>query len=215
MKIIQLLKKEGLNWLLLAMPFIYFLIVKEKLPPLFPLELSQEKAIYPVIAFIMGSSIVWYIILLVRPAIFPKTPFNDQLKTYHRIRTLMLAFTSILSLTFISDKIGINFNWGKIGFIMAFAYMMIIGNFYPTIRRNFLIGIKNPWTQTNEEIWKKTHRFAGRVLFIGGLIGLLYGIFFEIRPTRYMPIFLVGYVMGLNLVPRIYSYLLYKKAQKA
>jgi uncharacterized membrane protein len=154
-----------------------------------------------------------YIVLLVKPSIVPKTAFHDNLKSFHRIRTLMVVFLSFLSLTFLSEKIGITFNWSKTGFILAMVFMAVFGNLYPTIRYNFFIGIKNSWTQNNELIWKKTHRFAGRIFFFGGLIGALYGILFNVNPVPYMPIIWVGYTFTLLFIPNLYSYLLYRQLQ--
>jgi uncharacterized membrane protein len=116
-------------------------------------------------------------------------------------------------MTFISEKIGIAFNWSKIGFILAMVFMMTVGNIYPTIRFNYFIGIKTSWTLSNEHIWKKTHQFAGKVYFYGGLVGALYGIFFNVNPVPYMPVILVGYVFGLQFITKFYSYLIYRQIQ--
>ncbi len=211
MKNTEFLKREAINWLFILLPFIYIFIVYNRLPQFSPLQINKEQTIYQVVLFIMGVSLFWYIILLVKPSIVPKTTFNDNPKSFHRMRTLMLAFTSLLCMTFISQKIGVPFNWAKIGFILTFSYMLVIGNLYPTIRHNFFIGIKNSWTQSNELIWKKTHHFAGKVFFVGGLIGVLYGILFDVQPVPFMPVILVGYVFGLKFIPTIYSYILYRQ----
>jgi uncharacterized membrane protein len=122
----------------------------------------------------------------------------------------MLVFFSFTSLIFISKAIGIPFNWSKTGFILAMGFTAAFGNLYPTIRYNYFIGIRNSWTQSNELIWKKTHRFAGKIFFIGGLIGALYGILFNVNPVPFMPVIYVGYGFALLFIPYIYSYLLYR-----
>jgi uncharacterized membrane protein len=76
-----------------------------------------------------------------------------------------------------------------------------------------MIGIKNSWTQSNEFIWKKTHSFAGRVFFWGGMAGALYGILFNLNPVPYMPAIFVGYVFTLLLIPNVYSYWLFRRIQ--
>ena len=91
--------------------------------------------------------------------------------------------------------------------------MAVFGNLYPNIGYNYIIGIKNPWTQSNEHIWKKTHRFAGKIFFFGGLIGALYGIFFNVNSVPYMPIIYVGYTFTLLFISHLYSYLLYRQLQ--
>jgi uncharacterized membrane protein len=213
MKNAEFIKREAINWIFILLPFIYIFLIYDKLPRFAPFQLNSEQGIYQVILFVMGVSIFWYIVFLVKPSIVPKTAYNDNLKNFHRIRTIILGFTSLLSLTFISQKIGISFNWSKIGFILGMIFMAAIGNLYPTIRHNFFIGIKNPWTQSNELIWKKTHSFAGKVFFWGGLIGALYGILFNVNPVPYMPVIYVGYVFALGFAPKIYSYLLYRQIQ--
>ena len=213
MKNTEFIKREAINWLFILLPFIYIFLVYDKLPRFAPFQLDSGQTMYQVVLFVMGASVFGYIVFLVKPSIVPKTTFHDNLKSFHRMKTLMLGFTSLLSLTIISQKIGTPFNWIKISFILGMVYMASIGNLYPTIRSNFFIGIKNSWTQSNELIWKKTHRFAGEVFYWGGFIGALYGIFFNVNPVPYWPVIYVGYVFALGLIPKIYSYLLYKQLQ--
>jgi uncharacterized membrane protein len=211
MKNAEFIKREVINWIFILLPFIYILLVYNKLPRFAPFQLNNEQGIYQVILFVMGFSIIWYLIYLVKPSVVPKTAYNDNLKNFHRMRTIILGFPSLLSLTFISQKIGIPFNWSKIAFIMGMVFMAAIGNLYPTIKYNFFIGIKNSWTQSNELIWNKTHSFAGKVFFWGGLTGALYGILFNVNPVPYMPVIYVGYVFALGFAPKIYSYMIYRQ----
>jgi uncharacterized membrane protein len=211
MKKAEFIRREALNWIFILLPFIYILLVYNKLPRFAPFQSNSDQGIYHVILLVMGVSIFWYLVYLVKPYIVPKTAYNDNLKNFHRIRTIMLGFTSLLSLAFISQKIGIPFNWSKIAFIMGMVFIAVIGNLYPTIKYNYFIGIKNSWTQSNELIWKKTHSFAGKVFFWGGLAGALYGILFNVNPVPFMPAIYVGYVFALGLAPKVYSYLLYRQ----
>jgi uncharacterized membrane protein len=213
MKKTEFIKREAINWFFILLPFMYIFFVYNRLPQFAPFQMDKDQRIYQAVLFVMGVSLLSYIGLLVKPSIVPRTAFNENLKNFHRIKTLIVAVTSLLCMTFISEKIGVPFNWGRIGFILVFAYMMAMGNLYPTIGHNFFIGIKNSWTQNNELIWKKTHRLAGKVFFVGGLVGVIYGILFDVYPVSYMPVILVGYVFGLKFIPTVYSYLLYRQLQ--
>ena len=53
----------------------------------------------------------------------------------------------------------------------------IIGNYLPKCKQNYTIGIKVPWTLDNEENWNRTHRLAGRLWVVCGLIILFTGFF--------------------------------------
>lgn len=39
--------------------------------------------------------------------------------------------------------------------------LIVVGNYLPKCRQNYMIGIKLPWTLDNEENWDYTHRMAG------------------------------------------------------
>lgn len=80
----------------------------------------------------------------------------------------------------------------------------IIGNYLPKCKQNYTIGIKVPWTLDSEENWNRTHRLAGRLWVVCGLIILFTGFFsltWIILPT----------VLLMVLVPFVYSYMLYRK----
>ena len=80
----------------------------------------------------------------------------------------------------------------------------IIGNYLPKCKQNYTIGIKIPWTLNSEENWNRTHRFAGRLWLVCGLVIMLTGFFGGFW------IFL-AVVLLMVFVPVIYSYILHRK----
>lgn len=48
--------------------------------------------------------------------------------------------------------------------------LIIIGNYMPKARQNYTIGIRLPWTLANEENWNRTHRIAGYLWLISGIL---------------------------------------------
>ena len=213
MNSIVFIKREAINWILILLPFIYLFVVYDRLPPFAPFPLNWEQSIYYLLIFNTSVSVLGYLWLLIKPEIVPKTTLHGNPKILYRIKTLIICYISLLSLTYISEKIGISFNWSKIGFILAMVFIMVFGNLYPTIRFNFVIGIKNAWTLSDEGIWNKTHRFSGKLYFFGGLTGALYGILFDTHLVPYMPVIMVGYVFLLLFISHLYSYLIYRKMQ--
>lgn len=45
---------------------------------------------------------------------------------------------------------------------------IVMGNYLPTVKPNRTFGIRMRATFDSEEIWKRTHRFAGRAYVLGG-----------------------------------------------
>lgn len=80
----------------------------------------------------------------------------------------------------------------------------IIGNYMPKCKQNYTIGIKIPWTLNSEENWNRTHRFAGRLWVVCGIVIMLTGFF-----GGFWIFF--GIVLAMVIAPFLYSYLLHRK----
>ena len=88
--------------------------------------------------------------------------------------------------------------------VLVGLVLTITGNYLPKCKQNYTIGIKIPWTLDSEENWNRTHRFAGRLWVVCGLIIMLTG--FVGGFWVFLPLVLV-----MVLVPLLYSYLLHRK----
>lgn len=82
-----------------------------------------------------------------------------------------------------------------------------IGNYLPKCKMNSTMGIKIPWTYSSEENWNATHRFAGRVWVIGGLIAALGSLI----PGGWGIAVMITAMFALCVIPMVYSYRFYKK----
>ena len=94
----------------------------------------------------------------------------------------------------------------KIGFIIIMfmgILFILLGNYMPKTRQNYTFGLRIPWTLNDEENWVKTHRFAGRIMVLGGAVICATAVFEN--PWIFFPVVLI-----MLLVPLAYSYKLYK-----
>ena len=83
---------------------------------------------------------------------------------------------------------------------------IIVGNYLPKARQNYTIGIRIPWTLANEENWNRTHRLAGYLWMICGVLMILLCL------TRLLPApWTVGLLLIMVLVPCVYSYWLHAR----
>ena len=83
---------------------------------------------------------------------------------------------------------------------------VVMGNYLPTVKPNRTFGIRVPATFRNEEVWKKTHRFAGRAYVLGGvftMIMTLIGHFADLSWLIFVGLMLG--VFGATIVILIYS----------
>ncbi|SFQ59803.1 SdpI family protein [Streptococcus equinus] len=83
---------------------------------------------------------------------------------------------------------------------------IVIGNYLPKIQRNATVGIRIPWTLSDDKNWYKTHRMAGKLWVIGGLIILLESFIQVALP------YVMGVVIAVMIVgPIVYSFILSRK----
>ncbi len=45
-----------------------------------------------------------------------------------------------------------------------------LGNLFGKLHRTYFVGIRTPWTLSNDEVWRRTHRLAGWLWVTGGLL---------------------------------------------
>lgn len=83
---------------------------------------------------------------------------------------------------------------------------LLTGNYLPKCRQNSMLGIRLPWTLTDEENWNKTHRLGGRVCMAGGALLALCAFL----PARVQLFALVGMMAVILAVVSGYSYWLYR-----
>ena len=90
--------------------------------------------------------------------------------------------------------------------LLSGVVFIIIGTYLPKARQNYTIGIRVPWTLANEENWNRTHRLAGSLWIICGILMII------ICLTRLASLpWLVGILLITVLVPCIYSFWLHAK----
>ena len=83
---------------------------------------------------------------------------------------------------------------------------IFVGNYLPKARQNYTIGVKLPWTLANEENWNRTHRLAGYLWMICGVLMIILSL------THAVPaVWLFGLILLMVLVPCLYSYWLHAK----
>lgn len=81
---------------------------------------------------------------------------------------------------------------------------IVIGNYMPKMKQSYTIGIKVPWALNSEENWNRTHRFAGYMYILAGVVTIIGGF---IGMFWFIPLALVL----AAIVPMTYSFILYKK----
>jgi len=81
---------------------------------------------------------------------------------------------------------------------------IVLGNVLPKTRFNYVVGVRTPWTLSDERVWDRTHRLAGPVMMLGGLI--MTGAALTL-PPQWMHIVTLGAALVASAVVVVASYL--------
>lgn len=152
----------------------------------------------------IGMMILFWII----PKIDPLKKNIDKFKKYyHGFILLMIGFLFYLYLLTLIWNLGYQFNMTRMLAPALGILFYFIGIMLPHAKRNWFIGIRTPWTLSNDEVWDKTHKLAGRLFKFAGLIffiGMLLG-------GGHTFGFVMILILACALYPVLYSYLIFRK----
>jgi uncharacterized membrane protein len=152
-------------------------------------------------------SVFLFFLFISLPKIDPYKKNFDQFKNYFQnfINLIFVFFFYIYSITIVWN-LGFNFNMVQILSPAFAALFYYAGVLMSHAKQNWFVGIRTPWTMSNEKVWNKTHKIGGKLFKLTGLISLLSLIlpslsaFFILVPILFTTIFVF-----------IYSYIEFKK----
>jgi uncharacterized membrane protein len=86
------------------------------------------------------------------------------------------------------------------------ALFLVIGNFMSKIRPNWFVGVRTPWTLSSKMSWNKTHRLAGWLFVLMGVLFAALGLI----QTGWMLIAMLAIDAACLAWMIVYSYLVYR-----
>jgi len=153
---------------------------------------------------------VWLLLILV-PRIDPLRENIARFRRYYDllVAALIVFFTYLHVLTIVWN-LGVEF--GQLQFLAPVLALLIytMGVLIGHARRNYMVGIRTPWTLASDAVWNKTHRAGSRLFKLSGVIALLAVVF----PDWLIWLLLVP-LLGSTVYLIIYSYMEYHKLEQA
>lgn len=127
--------------------------------------------------------------------------------------TALLLLGVAIEIVILSEALGWGIPGGQLIVGAIGAMFVMIGNQLGKSRSMYLIGLRTPWTLASEEVWIKTHRLAGKLMILAGIVAM-------VAALLPLPSGLLATVLGLSiavaaLVPIGYSFLLWRREAMA
>jgi uncharacterized membrane protein len=143
---------------------------------------------------------------VILPAISPKNFEIERFRsTYAYIMLLCNIMMSAMHILILEASAGSKVDIGRFIVAIIFAFFALLGNVMGKVRQNFYIGIRTPWTLSNERVWDESHRRAGRLWFFGGIAGAILALVGLPVPGS------IALLIIMSFVPIIDSYLISKR----
>lgn len=129
---------------------------------------------------------------------------NISSKVFRRNLYIIPIASLFCSALIYSYNLGIKLDIAFFSMLFVGSVLIFIGNYLPKARQNYTIGIKLPWTLANEDNWNRTHRFAGFLYVIAGIIIVL-TVSSGIMSTTWA----FWFFIAVLFIPCIYSFILH------
>jgi len=200
-------------WLL---PMAYLAFIYQQLPATVPLHYGinghadrygSKHEFVGFQALLSGVTVFVYLLLRFLPAIDPKKQVSVGQDTFLKLAVGIVLFLSGLSAAIIFATANRSFRIDQVIFPFIGLFFAFMGNIMYNIKPNYFAGIRTPWTLEDANNWRATHRLAGKLWFVGGL--LIAVVSLMVHGVAGFAFFISAMVV-LTLVPTIYSYIYFR-----
>lgn len=152
-----------------------------------------------------GVAVLFWLIPVIEPR---RAHIEKSGKAFGAMAIGVVILLAAIDVLTVAAALGADLDMTLVVFVGIGALFIVIGNYLPKVRSNYLVGIRTPWTLTSERSWDRTHRLGGRLFMLEGIVLVLLGL---IRPPSGILIgTIVGGIVILLVVLFGYSYRVWK-----
>jgi len=201
--------KEILVFMILVSPIAWLLLKPGGAESLVSIQLGDSREGPKILnksSFIMYYSVivgfVYLVILGGNKFLFKRGTAESSQRKYMNFKLILSMLITLMSFYLVGDIEGI-MSTRRIANLFICGLIVITCNFFPMMTApNYFIGIRLPWTISNETVWIKTHRHIGHVWFVLGILCMILVMFL---PEKSLKTFFWIFIISLLAHSIIYS----------
>lgn len=167
--------------------------------------MTPWKAVLVPMAIIVVIAVLTVVLPNISPQGFSIKPFAS---VFTVIMLAVQVFISFMAISVLLNGAGHPMHQPLVAIVGAGLLWMVIGNYMGKLRKNFFAGIRTPWTLANDEVWERTHRMAGWLFMLAGLVTIVAAI------AGASPMVAIYVLLAAAIIPAIYSYAIYQRVQQ-
>lgn len=203
--------REWMIWSILLLPALMTAVYWNALPEQIPIHwnLRGEVDGYGPRYMLPLMNLGVYLLLTLAPLIDPRrNNYRRFVRTFFYLRVGIVLF--LVALNFLSIYIALGYDLPAVRLIMAATFLLLalLGNYLSTVKPNYFIGFRLPWTLEDDEVWRATHRMAARLWFGLGMLGILFAFVLPLPLLLGAELGLIGILV---FIPTVYAYRRYQQ----
>ena len=208
-------------WIVMIIPAIYLAIIWKQIPQTVPMHFDINGKVdsygtkSSLLWLVIGLTILNAVVYLIVSNVYKIDPKKYAALNKDRLRRI--AFYVVLYLAAIWVLLIYQIAHNDVSHMMKFVFIAmgllfaLLGNNMYNIKPNYFAGLRLPWTLENEDNWRRTHQFAGRLWFFGGLAFAAMVFLLNNQWAIYLAAITLAILI---LIPVFYSYNLYRNEIK-
>jgi hypothetical protein len=199
----------------MLMPFIYLALIWNQLPDQIISHYNSAgepdgRMPKQAVTLLMGIlSLGIYLLFRFLPRLDPKGRLQSSAH-YDKLRFIMTLTLAVITgwVYYMADHQASGRQMQSV--LLAILGVMVagMGNYLTTVKPNWLVGIRTPWTLENETVWRKTHRLGGRLMVAGGLLSAVLAL---VIPMPYTIGVFTAIILISSFIPVVYSYVYFRQ----
>jgi uncharacterized membrane protein len=131
-----------------------------------------------------------------------------QFAGYHdALAAIVMGFLAYVHVAIVVWNLGFEFGIAQAITPPIAVLLYCIGTVLPEAERNWFVGIRTPWTLSDETVWRRTHDRFGPLYKLAGLATLPA----VVVPQPYSIGFLAGPAVVVSLAGVVYSLVIYRQ----
>ncbi len=204
--------------ILCLIPILFSIVVYDQIPDMLPnrweygVGVTEYKSkfqmaiLLPLIMMCIDFFIKVYMLFDPKKVYF-KNPGMIKLYTF-LIPTINIFIATVIVL----PALGYNVPILTLRTLLVGLVLILVGNYLPKTKQNYMMGIRTPWTLNNEDNWYRTHRVSGYIFTIAGFIIIISTFIIKIDLIKVYVTVITSIIAGI--IPIIYSLLLYTQKKE-
>lgn len=207
---------KGLAYVLGIIPIIVLALLYSKVPNQVPTHWDIDGTVTysgkGTLWILASMGLILAVLFNIMPKIDPRKKNYEKFGKYYdgfcvgMIVFMDIMYAVVLAESFLPGSIAV----GKVVMILTGLLFILMGNMLPKIKNNFYMGIRTPWTLSSADVWNKTHRLGGKLMFATGIIIFLSVFVVKVQVAYWI---LMGGIIISSGIPVVMSYVWYRNEQ--